>query len=320
MPLVSIIIPNFNSASFLPECLESCLLQKSTLKEIIVVDDHSTDNSLSILESYQNNWPSLLRVFVNPQKGACSARNYGFEKSSGEFIQFLDSDDILNPNKIENQLKELKKSPDYYNNLIHCQWGRFYNDDISKVDWWGPHELIKRNLKPADWLIANHMSMTGCWLTPRKLIEKGGLWDETLKRNQDGEFFSRIMLNASKVLYCDDAKVYYRSGNSLSISSAIKREAMESLFKSLLLIESYIFSLENSPRSKESVANRFQEFVYLNYINNPDLAIIAENKVYELGGSSLALSGGRGLKLLSNILGWKQALKIKKLLSTSTLN
>jgi glycosyltransferase involved in cell wall biosynthesis len=314
MPLVSIIIPAYNSSAYIGQTLKSVLEQTYRPIEIIVVDDGSTDGTIAEASHYKKHGVTILS---NPKKGACAARNFGYMHSKGEFIQFLDSDDPIAPNKIESQLNQLLFFSNYQRKLVHCRWGRFIVD-IDEVYYWGPDVSVRKNLKPIDWLVANHMSMTGCWLTPRQVIEKGGLWDETLKRNQDGEFFSRLMTHADEVLYCDAAKVYYRSGNTGSISNVKSRPAMESLLKSLQHIEKYMLQLEASPRVNLSIANRYQDFVYANFIANPDLAAFAENKIKELGGSELKLPGGAVLRCLATLLGWKNALKIKRIINRST--
>src|SRR5690606_29460962 len=104
-------------------------------------------------------------IYSQQNKGACSARNLGLEYAEGEFIQFLDGDDILAPDKIELQLLRLLSEDNYSNKLIHCQWGRFYNSIDEKIKW-EPHQLIARDLSSADWLIADKMSNTHSWLVP----------------------------------------------------------------------------------------------------------------------------------------------------------
>ncbi|GAA4426843.1 hypothetical protein GCM10023188_09320 [Pontibacter saemangeumensis] len=314
MTLVSVIIPAYNSSAYIGQTLESVLGQTHSPVEIIVVDDGSNDDTVTKANFYKDQG---VLVLSNPKKGACAARNFGYLHSKGEFIQFLDSDDPLAPNKIENQLNQLLSLSNYQKKLVHCRWGRFQKNK-DEVYYWGPDAAIRQDLKPIDWLVANQMSMTGCWLLHRSLIETAGLWDESLKRNQDGEFFSRIMLHADEVLFCDTAKVYYRSGNTGSISNTKSRPAMESLLKSLYLIEEYMLQLEVSPRVNLSLANRYQDFAYSNFIANPDLAALAESKTIELGGSELKLPGGAVLCSLATLLGWKNALKIKRLLSRST--
>jgi glycosyltransferase involved in cell wall biosynthesis len=204
--LVSVIVPVFNSESFITETMDSVIKQTWKHLEIIVVDDGSTDRSLYVLQQYRD---PRIKVFKQNNKGACAARNLGLQYSSGNVVQFLDADDILAPDKIEHQVKRLLSFDDYNDKIIHSQWGRFYKSIDENIKW-EPREAIRKDLNPADWLIADQMSNTHCWLVPRKLIELGGFWDESLERNQDGEFFSRLISNAQDVLFCSEAKVYYR--------------------------------------------------------------------------------------------------------------
>jgi glycosyltransferase involved in cell wall biosynthesis len=311
-PLVSVIIPCYNSEQFIKEALDSVLGQTWKNIEVIVVDDGSNDGTAQVLKQYEKLGVICL---TQPNKGACAARNLGYRQSTGDFIHFLDADDSISLDKIEKQLTQLMSHVGNNKKLVHCKWGRFFNN--KEVYYWGPEEILRKDLKPIDWLVANHMSMTGCWLVHRNLIEKAGLWDESLKRNQDGEFFSRLMIHAEEVLYCGEAEVYYRSGNKLSISSSKSRYAMESWFKSLELIEKYMKNLEISSRVNLSLANRFQDFIYSNYISNPDLTALAEKKVSDLGGAKLKLPGGVGLRFLARLFGWKKALTLKKILFQS---
>jgi glycosyltransferase involved in cell wall biosynthesis len=308
--LVSIIIPAYNSSEYIKQTLESVLEQTYRPIEVIVVDDGSTDNTIAIASHFKDHGVIIL---ANPKKGACAARNFGYHHSKGEFIQFLDADDPIAPDKIEKQLKQLLSYNNWDMNLIHCSWGRF-STNRSKVYYWGPDKSIQKRLKPIEWLVENKWSITGAWLLHRRLIEKAGLWDVSLKRNQDGEYYTRIMLYANEVLYCEEAIVYYRSGNKNSITNTNTRSAIKSLLKSLQLIEKYMLQLEDSPRVKLSIANRYQDFVYSNFIDNPDLATFAEIKVKELGGANVSLPGSISIRCISYIFGWKNALKLKKMI------
>jgi len=307
--LVSVIIPAYNAEKYITETIDSVLNQTWKNIEIIVVDDGSADNTLQVIKPFEEYG---VKIFTQLNKGGCAARNAGFKSSSGEFIQFLDADDLLSADKIEKQLLMLLATAGYKNKIIHCKWSRFFKN-IKEVSDPGPHESIRRNLKPADWLITDHMSMTGCWLMHRSLIDKGGLWDEKLKRNQDGEFFSRLLVFAEEVLYQDEVTVYYRSGIPNSVSQNNSYAAAESALRAIELIEKYIFSLEKSEKANQVLANKYIEFVYENYIKYPDLSYKAETKVKSLGGATLKLRGGAGLKTLEAVLGWKMALRLKKL-------
>ncbi|HZX58320.1 MAG TPA: glycosyltransferase family A protein, partial [Mucilaginibacter sp.] len=103
-PLVSIIIPVYNSEKHLAETISSALEQTWPNKEIIIVDDGSADNSLAIAKSFAS---ENVKVFHQPNKGASAARNKGIQEAKGDYIQFLDADDLLMPNKIAAQVKQL---------------------------------------------------------------------------------------------------------------------------------------------------------------------------------------------------------------------
>ena len=96
-PLVSILIPCYNSEKWLAETLESALAQTWQNKEIIVVDDGSTDSSLEIAKTFESNKVKVLR---QDNRGASAARNLGLTNAQGDFIQYLDADDLLSEDKI----------------------------------------------------------------------------------------------------------------------------------------------------------------------------------------------------------------------------
>jgi teichuronic acid biosynthesis glycosyltransferase TuaG len=112
-PLISVIIPSYNSNKFIRETVESVLNQTYKNFEIIVVDDESTDNTVSILEDLSKK-DKRITYYQIPHNGRPSVpRNYGVEKSNGKYIAFLDADDIWVKNKLEKQIAEFEKHPDY---------------------------------------------------------------------------------------------------------------------------------------------------------------------------------------------------------------
>ena len=100
-PKVSIILPVYNVAEFLPACLNSLLDQTLDQLEIVAVNDGSTDTSAAILQAYQEKYPSKLFVYTTTNHGVSHARNYGFSKSHGEYVWFVDSDDTILENAVE---------------------------------------------------------------------------------------------------------------------------------------------------------------------------------------------------------------------------
>jgi len=99
-------------------------------------------------------------------------------------------------------------------------WGRFYQSDQDVK--WEQQTINEDYSSPIKWLVdswnGGGMAQTSAWLTPRHLIDLAGIWNESLSINQDGEFCSRVLLQASSIQFCKEAKVYYRSGNTTSIS------------------------------------------------------------------------------------------------------
>ena len=108
MPLVSVVIPAYNSARYLPMCIDSALGQKHLLVEIIVVNDGSTDDTDEVIFPYL----SKIKYLRQENKGLSAARNFGFKAGTGDYICFLDADDILMPDKFEKQLEKFRQEPD----------------------------------------------------------------------------------------------------------------------------------------------------------------------------------------------------------------
>ena len=120
-PLVSILIPAYNAEQWLAETLQSALAQTWQNKEIIVVNDGSTDCSASVARQFES---CGVKVISQENKGASAARNRAFQEAKGDFIQYLDADDLLAPDKIERQV-QLLGNEENYNCVTSGEWGRF---------------------------------------------------------------------------------------------------------------------------------------------------------------------------------------------------
>ncbi|GAB2633321.1 glycosyltransferase family 2 protein [Belliella aquatica] len=213
-PLVSILIPNYNKAPFLRETLDSVLKQSYIYWECIIVDDHSTDGSWKILEEYAEK-DSRFHLFKRPEDrmaGGNAARNYAFEMSKGEFINWLDSDDILIEDKIEKQLEILIDS-DYDFVLTSLQ---NFDDALIKSEF--VFEVDKKK-RPIKYLKGSFWFQTSLPLFKRTfLLSLEKLFDEGLRRNQEGELFTRILLTKPEIFFINEIKVIRRIDDQ-SISS-----------------------------------------------------------------------------------------------------
>lgn len=313
-PFVSIIIPLYNAENFISDTIHSALNQTYKNIEIIVVDDHSTDKSYQLVSELKNERIMLVR---NPQKGACAARNYGFKLSKGAFVQYLDADDLISPNKIEEQVKLLQQQQQL-NALASCGWGRFKDkaDNIAiKVQ-----TINKNYATPYMWLVDawlnREMGLVSNWLTPRELIKKAGPWNEELLINQDGEFFCRIILNAKKILYSEKAFTYYRL-NPQSITQSVKTpEKISSQLFSYQLCEKHLQPFFNEPMVKKAIGNLYIKFIYHYFDQDPVIVKKAWVAFYALQIGKPWSIGGKPIKMLVCLLGWKKALTLRKFLKS----
>jgi glycosyltransferase involved in cell wall biosynthesis len=310
---VSVIIPCYNAEHYIRETLQSVYQQGYSNIEVVVIDDHSTDNSYELVKALKL---KNLILKKNPKKGACSARNYGFELSTGDFIQYLDADDLLSPTKLDNQIELATK---FGNDFIYsCQWVRF----IEKIDENDTNiQLINKDYnEPYLWLNdswkGKGMAAVHSWLVPRKIVVKAGLWNENLLINQDGEFFSRIILNARGIKYAPIPKVYYRSGNPNSItqSQKLSRAKSHSLLNSYILYKKTSIKYNRLDDLKLALGNNFLMFIYQNYDLNKDLADQAIREFYDLGFKKMWTVGGGNFKRVANIIGFENTLKGTKVL------
>jgi glycosyltransferase involved in cell wall biosynthesis len=310
--LVSIIIPVFNSEKFLYDTIESVLKQSYKNLELIIVNDGSTDNSEEIIFSFKDD---RIKYFKRENKGQCIASNYGLSKATGEYIKFFDADDIMNSAHIESQVKKLEGTT---NAIASCAWGRFYNDDPTSAVF--KPELVWKDMKTTDWLKTalsqkSDMMPAWLWLIPKKIINKSGGWDERLSLNNDFEFSTRLLLPVSDVLFCENAKVFYRSGVASSLASSKSKKAYEAAFLSTFLGCTHLLKMDDSKEMKRLCANRYKVWVHRIYPHYPDVVQKFEDQIRILGGSNLAMDSGPFLKFTSFIIGWKRAKKLKIFLS-----
>lgn len=135
----SVIIPVFNGEKFITEAIDSVLNQTTTVYEIIVVDDGSTDNSAQIIKNYGNK----VKYFYKSNEGVASSYKRGLELAQGEFITFLDQDDIFLPSKLEDAQQEFTKDPRLM--VVIAKWKYFFATEALKNNFIYPQEIEKWN-------------------------------------------------------------------------------------------------------------------------------------------------------------------------------
>jgi len=304
-PLVSIIIPVYNAADTLEETILCALAQTWKNKELIIVNDGSTDNSIVIAKKYES---ECVKVFSQINNGASSARNMGIEKSQGIFIQFLDADDLIDRSKIENQLMVLK---DIENAVAYGPFAKFVSsDDLSS----STNSYLSSDYKSGRQFLydlyggntgSNHpggMIPLHCWLVPRNIIEKSGNWNEELSVDDDGEFFCRVLLQVDAIKYVDAAKSYYRyHSHNNNLSSQVTYKAHTSSFKALRLKNENI----NDEKFHILFANQAIQLLVNIFPKHPNLCRSIKRFITELGGNAWQPYQENPHKVFRRIFGWR---------------
>ena len=303
-PLVSVVVACRNESQWIRATLESALAQTWTRIEVLVVDDGSTDDTAAIVESIRD---PRLRLIRQPAKGACAARNIGLREARGALIQMLDGDDLIAPDKIRHQVERWRRDGDakvYFGPYARFVWkpedGRF-EPQANWCDQSGHAWLVSAWSEGS--MMAPH-----CWLTPAPLVRAAGEWDETLLQNQDGDWFSRVLLASSGVVFCPQALSYYRVSVKNSISRRTDRAARASRLQATLGIAERMLAVDDSPRTRAACGNAIEELMFLTYPDFSDLSETARLRLKELGGSDGSQPfRGPLFKLASKLIGWRAA-------------
>ncbi|MEM9017570.1 MAG: glycosyltransferase family A protein [Verrucomicrobiota bacterium] len=309
-PLVSICMPCHNAAPYVGEAIDSVLKQSWSKLEIIIVDDSSTDESVSVIRSIRDPRIQLHEV---SHRNAAKTRNAAFHHANGEFIKFFDSDDLLSSGLIEAQLERVKNSP---NSVASCEWGRFYDDDPDTYR--SNPESVWIDLPAHEWLVkawsrARPMMQPGLFLLPRTLAERVGPWNEQLSLIDDFEYFSRVLTEAESVFFTPDERLLYRSGLNNSLSQRKNRIAIESAYHSLNEGTKRLLGIRGDAEARESCANLLQDFVHTIYPDHPDLRKKLNSEIQALGGSSLPPDGPPNFQRLRRLIGWQAARRVERL-------
>jgi glycosyltransferase involved in cell wall biosynthesis len=308
-PLVSILIPAYNSEKWIRATIKSALAQTWPNKEIILVDDGSKDNTYKVAKEFES---KLVKVVTQVNGGASSARNKALSLSNGDFIQWLDSDDILAPDKIERQLAETGFNVQT-RTVYTSAWGFFYYS-LRRAKF--IENNLWQNLSPVEWLMHHlgdgNFMFPAVWLISRKLTEIAGPWDESLSYNDDGEYFSRVVASSEKVCFVTKALSYHRSGNIASLSNtSMSDKAFKSLDRSVNLCVDYLLRLENSERTIKAAINALQDVINSIYKNNCEIAAENQKKIIELGGSFVKPSRSNKFTIVQNLLGMETTASLK---------
>src|SRR6218665_1043878 len=212
MPAVTVIIPSFNIEQHIAQTLDSVLAQRYPDIELIVVDDGSSDGTLDIVRRYIDRFGERVRLITQANAGVSVARNHGLREARGEFIAFMDHDDVWLPDKIELQMTEFERDPSL--GLV-CSWFKPWLPDAAGHY---PDPALFHEIKPgldpenSGWvytqLMIDSWVLTSAALIRRSALERCGSFDDQLPYSEEWDLWLRLsreyrfaMLNQVTTLY-----------------------------------------------------------------------------------------------------------------------
>lgn len=210
MAQVSVIIPCFNAASWLPATLRSVTAQRGVDLDIVVVDDGSTDGSSEVVREV---CPAA-RLIRTDNYGASAARNRGTAEARGSFLQYLDADDILASNKLTQQVDALERSGadvayGDWQRLVEHNPGEYSNGEVVRREMEGPPDIA---------LFTWFWSPPAAYLFRRGIVEAVGSWNCNLPIIQDARFALDCALRGARFVYCPGLMAFYREHTTNSLS------------------------------------------------------------------------------------------------------
>jgi len=307
-PLVSVIVPIHNAADTIVECVESLINQSYRNLEIILCDDRSTDNSYSLIKQHFSD-PRISWISADGV-GACAARNTAFRYSSGDYIQYLDADDLIARNKLELQVHQISacRNPDQtisFSSLVQFQDGsppesgkRWHEKDVAFDK---PLQLLCKILS-SDQFIGIHQ-----WLLSRRLAQQTGPWDESLVADQDGEYFARILQQAHTVHSCPEAVVYYRKAVAGQISSRTGASHFQSRLAALETKISILRERVGQEMLKAIVAEQCQPIATRSYPRSKSTSKRAVQIMEQHDCQFAPAFPTKRLAMIAKIFGWRFA-------------
>lgn len=208
------IVPTYNRADYIDKTLTSVFEQSYRPLELIVIDDGSDDGTDQVVVALRRRYPASCGVdliYIQQERsGAQVARNKGVARARGAFVQFLDSDDLLAPEKIARQCATFSQTPEA--EVAYGPWQIFCES------WWGLHYgALYQNVSvdSEEKMLRGYLAST--WYCPplsflfkRNVVDSVGPFDVKLLRKQDTDYLARVLMNGHRFVYTDGAMVYYR--------------------------------------------------------------------------------------------------------------
>jgi glycosyltransferase involved in cell wall biosynthesis len=280
---ISVIIPVKNRASLLPQTLNNILNQTLKPYEIIVVDDNSTDNLQSVIDLYKD---KVLFVKNNNGNGPGAARNLGFKISTGSYIQFFDSDDLMTKKKMEVQGTILKNTG---SGMTYCPY--FKASTTLNSEWKQESPLLyyyplSKSLRYDQWVIRGACMITQACLFDKNIFKETGLWRTDLMTHEDLEILFRIGKIVPFPIHSNEVSVLYRQhGEQLTDKSSTNESKTIDQFNAWNIIAEEMNSKNYS--QTDFIINQQNLFHSYSHIDNKEKISLqkkfnAKNKIFDI--------------------------------------
>ena len=244
--MISILMPIYNRENLIIETLNSIVNQTYINWECIIVDDGSTDNTKNVVSQFIAN-DARFKLLSRPEtfkKGPSACRNYAFEVSQGDYIQFFDSDDIMHPNHLLEKKNTIGKA-----DLVICKLKMFFEKfDSNLFDFSDNLDLkINQNLFD-DFVMGNLEIMMVAPMWKRECIANFLPINETMHILEDHDLHARAFSLNPKMAICNKYLIYYRKGHEASTTTFFKD--ISTGLDSYLLAKQTVLNLKNTPKIK----------------------------------------------------------------------
>lgn len=298
---LTIIVPVYNVEKYLRECLNSIYSIKNIDYEVILVNDGSTDNSLTILNEYRDKYFERTKIINKKNGGLSSARNIGIENSKGEYISFIDSDDIIDAREYEKFFREGKE----LNLDIMVGNLKYFSDKKIGEPLFRSEQIKKLEVVEGTVFFKTLFQNKKCFreevvddIYRREFLCKNNLYFLNDILHEDSLFTPKVYLKAKKVKYIDRAFYLYRQ-RSGSIMSKVTDNSINSLEKiCLILLDEYKNTNKDGKEALSKLLPSFYKVVLYRYINlkrNYKEKLNNYRKIYR---ETLALENGNKEELL----------------------
>ncbi|NET85484.1 MAG: glycosyltransferase [Moorea sp. SIO1F2] len=288
MPTISVIVPVYNGEKTILETIQSIQAQRFSDFELIVINDGSTDGTLDVISTVKDH---RLKVFSYENGGLPVARNRGIRRSRGEFITFIDADDLWKPDKLELQLAALHKNPEAG---VAYSWTAFIDDNSKFLFAWQPL-YWEGNVYP-QLLIRNFISSGSNIMVKRKYIEAAGEFDPSLKSVEDWDYYLRLAALCPFALVPKYQILYRRSSQSMTSKVDVMEKA------NLIVIER---AFKAAPPELKSLKNKSLANAY-RYLAKQCIANAFDDEGVKLASQKLSYS----IKLYPKFLLSKETIRL----------